>query len=46
MGSLDGSDDLLVLEMELIANDSKLVMGRSDVEIFGVEHHSRGHHAL
>jgi hypothetical protein len=40
VGSLDGSDDLLVLEMELVTNSSKLSMGQGDVDVFGEERHS------
>ncbi len=46
MGSLDGSDDLLVLDMELIADGPELAVGRSDVDVFCEEHHGRGHHAF
>jgi hypothetical protein len=46
VGSLDGSDNLLVLEMELIANGPELAVGHGDVDVFSEEHHGRGHHTL
>jgi hypothetical protein len=46
VGSLDGSDDLLVLEMELIADGLELAVGQGDVDVFSEERHGCGHHAL
>ncbi len=46
MGGLDGSDDLLVLEMELILDGPELAVGQSRVNFFGKERHCHGHHAL
>ncbi len=46
MGGLDGSDDLLVLEMELIMDGPELAVGQGGVDFFGEERHGRGHHAL
>jgi len=46
VGSLDGSDDLLVLEMELIADGPELAVGHGDVDDFSEERDGRGHCAL
>jgi len=46
MRGLDGSDNLLVLEMELIANDSKLAMGQGDINVLDEERHGFGHQVL
>ncbi len=46
VSSLEGSDDLLVLEMKLIANNSKLTMGQGDVNVLSKELHSFGHQVL
>jgi len=46
VGGLDGSDDLLVLEMELIMDGPELAVGQGGVDFFGEERHGGGHHAF
>ena len=46
MGGLDGSDDLLVLKMELVMDGSELAVGQGSVDLFGEERHGGGHPAL
>ena len=42
MGGLDGSDDLLELEMELIMDGPELAVGQGGVDVFRKERHGRG----
>jgi len=40
---LDGSDDLLILEMELVADSAEFALSQGDVDILGDELHRLGH---
>ena len=43
MSSLDGSDNLLILKAELVANNLELTFGQDDVNIFREKLHRFGH---
>ena len=43
MSSLDGSDNLLILKAELVANNLELTFGQGDVNILGEKLHHFGH---
>jgi hypothetical protein len=43
---LDGLDDLLILEMELVADSAELLLSQGDVNILRDELHCLGHHVF
>jgi len=43
VSSLDGSDNLLILKAELVANNLELTFGQGDVNILGEKLHHFGH---
>jgi hypothetical protein len=43
VGSLDGADDLLILETELVTDNLVLTLGQGNVNILGEKIHNFGH---